>query len=424
MSVPVSASSPCSGFNIEDIQPHWLVSAIIAWFFDQPQWWMGGLRKCWPILRLPFTRFAVVTRFEHVQEVLAREEVFQVTVGPRMRELMDGPLFVLAMQNGREYRRQRRQIMQAFRLEDVATNIAPRSAALAEQILAECGGRIDAIECLLTRVPTLLCKDYYGVDVPDPKLFAQWTIAMSAYLFGPPFLKMRKKAAAARAAANCMRPLLDHSIHKAKDAPDRSSSIVARLVGMQEKERGGPSNDMIRTELFGMVTGFVPTNTIASGNVLEMLLRRPDFMDEARKAALADDDERLWRCLSETMRFKPINPGLFRTCAMDFTIADGSFRGKRIRAGTRLLVSTQSAMFDERSVVQPEKFDPDRPNHEYMLFGYGLHWCIGAFLAKAQITQTLKPLLKKCRLRRAPGRDGRMQTIGLMPAHLTVEFDR
>ena len=423
MNPSAPANSPCSSFNIENMQPHWLVSAIFKRLFDQPQRWMGVLRTYWPILRVPFIRLAVVTRFEHVQEVLAQEQVFQVTVGPRMKELMDRTPFVLAMQNGPEYTRQRRQIMQAFRFEDVATTIAPRSAALAEQIVAGCGGRIDAIEGLLTRVPTLLCKDYYGVDVPDPKLFAQWTIAMSAYLFGPPFLKLRKKAAAARAAASCMRPLLDHSIHKAKHAPDRSSSIVARLVGMQEKERGDPSDDMIRTELFGMLTGFVPTNTIASGNVLEMLLRRPDFMKQAQAAARADDNELLRRCLFETMRFKPINPGPFRECARDYTIADGSSRAKRIPARTRLLVSTQSAMFDERSVVEPEKFDPNRANHEYMLFGYGLHWCIGAFLAGAQITQTFKPLLKRRGLRPAPGRDGQIQTIGLIPAHLTVEFD-
>ena len=90
-----------------------------------------------------------------------------------------------------------------------------------------------------------------------------------------------------------------------------------------------------------------------------------------------------------------------------------------VRAG--FMNSTQD--FDERRVVEPKKFRPDRRNHEYMLFGYGLHWCIGAFLAGAQITQTLKPLLKKRGLRRAPGRDGQMQTIGLMPAHLSVEFD-
>lgn len=427
MNASTSASPPCSSFNIEDMQSRGLrglVSAILKrLFLDQPQWWMGLLRRCRPIFRVPFKGWYIVTRFEHVREVLAQEQVFRVPFDRRMKELMGEPLFVLAMQDGPEYRCQRLQIMQAFKLEDVATTIAPRSAKLAEQILAGCGGRIDAIEGLLTRVPTLLCRDYYGVDVPDPKLFAQWTIAMSAYLFGPPSDKKGKSFDTARAAVNCLRPLLDQSIHKAKRAPDRSTSIVARLVGMQEKGRGDPNDEMIRTELFGMLTGFVPTNTIASGNVLEMLLRRPDFMKRAQAAARADDDELLGRCLFETMRFKPINPGPFRECAEDYTIADGSSSAKRIPARTPVLASTQSAMFDERSVVEPKKFDPNRANHEYMLFGYGLHWCIGAFLAGAQITQTFKPLLKKRRLRPALGRDGHMQTIGLMPAHLSVEFD-
>jgi cytochrome P450 len=255
-------------------------------------------------------------------------------------------------------------------------------------------------------------------------LFAQWSMAMSSYLFAPPSDKPGNGAATARAAASCMRPLLDQSIRNAKRAADRSTTIVARLVGMQEQGAGDPSDDMIRAELLGMLLGFLPTNTIASGNMLEMLLRRPDFMARAKAAADEDDDELLRRCLFETLRFKPINLGPFRECTRDYAIADGSSTAKRIPAGTRLLVSTQSAMFDERGVVQPKKFMPDRPSHESMVFGYGLHWCIGAFLAGAQITQTLKALLKTRRLRRARGRDGRLQTLGLMPLHLTVEFDR
>lgn len=423
MKASTAASSPCSSFSIEDMQVGGLTSVINKRVLDQPQWWMSLLRRYWPIARIPFTRWAVVTRFEHVQEVLARDQVFQVPFGPRMMELMPGPKFVLALEDGPEYRSQRLQIMKAFKLEDLADTIVPRSAELAEQILMGCGGRIDAIESLLTRVPTLLCRDYYGVDVPDAKLFAQWTMAVSAYLFGRPSDKLGKKATAALAATDGLRPLIDQSIRNARDATGHSTSIVARLVEMQKKGGGDPSDEMIRAELFGMLTGFVPTNTIASGNVLEMLLRRPAFKMRAQKAALADDDELLWRCLYETMRFKPINLGPFRECAEDYTIAAGSSSEKRIPAGTVLLVSTQSAMFDERRVVKPKRFDPERPRHEYMVFGYGLHWCIGAFLAGAQITQTLKPLLKKRGLRRAPGRDGQMQTIGVMPTHLTVEFD-
>jgi cytochrome P450 len=218
-----------------------------------------------------------------------------------------------------------------------------------------------------------------------------------------------------------VREAIDRAIRDAKKAPAGTATIVARLVQLQRQGSGAPSDELIRAELLGMLAGFVPTNTIASGTMLEMLLRREDFKACAEQAARADDDGRLWRCLYEVLRFRPINLGPFRTCVADYTIAEGSSRGKRIPAGTRILASTQSAMFDERGVVEPKKFDPDRPVHESMVFGYGLHWCIGTFLARAQITQTFKPLLRRG-IRRAPGRDGRLRTIGLMPAHLTVEF--
>jgi hypothetical protein len=57
-----------------------------------------------------------------------------------------------------------------------------------------------------------------------------------------------------------------------------------------------------------------------------------------------------------------------------------------------------------------------------MLFGYGLHWCTGAFIAAAQITQTMKALLVQPNLRPAKGDAGAMQNLGPFPQHLTVEF--
>jgi len=421
MNTPTSAPPPRRRFNIEDLEPRLPFWPILKRLLDQPQWWMGLLRRFYPIPYSRCFRYAMVTRFEHVREVLAKDQVFQVPFAPRMEELMPGPLFVLAMQDGDDYRDQRRQIMETFRLEDIPQTIVPRAAALAEQIVAGCGGRIDAIEGLLTRVPTLLSREYYGVDFPDAKLFAEWLTAISAYLFAPPSDKPSPQLAMAREAADGVRGVIDQAIRDAKKAPPGSATIVARLVQMQRQGGGAPSDELIRAELLGMLAGFVPTNTIASGNMLEMLLRRNDLKACAEKAARDDDDGRLWRCLYETLRFKPINLGPFRTCVADYTIAEGSSRAKRIPAGTRLLVSTQSAMFDERGVVEPKKFDPDRRSHESMVFGYGLHWCIGAFLARAQITQTFKPLLKRG-IRRAHGPDGRLRTIALMPAHLTVEF--
>jgi cytochrome P450 len=172
-----------------------------------------------------------------------------------------------------------------------------------------------------------------------------------------------------------------------------------------------------------MITGFVPTNTMAGGHMLEMLLRRPDMMREAQAAARADDDELLKRCLWEAFRFMPLNPGPFRSVAADTVVAKGTPRARRLRKDMKLLVGTHPAMFDPRRVLRPGAFDPDRNPNDNMTFGFGLHWCIGAPLAEAQITQTLKPLLQKQNLRRAAGPAGRLAKDGPFPAHLVVEFD-
>src|SRR5205807_10621889 len=112
------------------------------------------------------------------------------------------------------------------------------------------------------------------------------------------------------------------------------------------------------------------------------------------------------------MPFMPLNPGPSRICAADYTVPPETPRKTTIERGTKLLAGTESAMFDNRRVVRPRTFNPDRPPTDYMLFGHGLHWCVGAYIAEAQITQTFKALLVQKRLRPAMGRNGKLKTLG------------
>jgi cytochrome P450 len=420
---PLVRAAGAEDFDARDLAPEsgWK-SRLLGAVLDEPQWLFALLRLLWPI---PYSRrlnWAAATRYDDVREVLAQDRVFAVPFGDKVMELNGGPNFLLGMEDGAEYRRYEAQVMRAFRREDVATRVAPLAARFAREIVARSFGRLDAVEGLVTLVPTLICEAYFGVAVPDKREFGQWTIAMSTFLFGDPTDKPAYRRAALAAGAR-VRPLVDAAIAAAKEAPDGADTVTARLVAMQAEGAEGLSDAVIGAFLIGMITGFVPTNTMAAGHMLEMLLRRPEFMAAAREAALADDDERLKRCLFEAMRFKPLNPGPFRVCREDFTIAAGTPRARRIPAGTKLLAGTQSAMFDARRVAAPRRFDPDRPRHDYMLFGQGLHWCVGAFIAEAQITQTLKPLLRRPGLRRAAGEDGRLARLGPFPAHLFVEFE-
>ena len=406
-------------FNAADLNSVGLMAKPTQPLFDSPQWWLGLLRRFWPVLK--FRNFALITRYDDVRDALARQQVFTVPFGPKMEELNGGPNFLLGMQDGPDYQRQRAFAMRVFKLDDIETRIRPLSAELSRVAVTNARGRIDAIEDLITFIPTELCESYYGIRIANKKEFALWAIAMSAYTFDPG--KNEAWGRAARAAATNTRAIVDASIREARAAEPKPDTILGRLAALQPESGDGPSDLEIRSILMGMVTGFVPTNTMAAGHMLEMLLRRPDFLARAQGAALANDDDLLSRCLFEAMRFMPLNLGPFRLCSQDHVVAGGTSRATGIRRDMNVLVSTQSAMFDRNAVKAPHRFDPDRPAHDYMLFGSGLHWCVGAIVADAQITQMFKALLVRRNLQRVAGRDGKLTPIGPFPAHLFVQFD-
>ena len=226
----------------------------------------------------------------------------------------------------------------------------------------------------------------------------------------------------AREASNGFRALIRHSIQETRKGNGRGV-VLPRLVDMQKRGVPGLTDEVMEAHLFGMVTGFVPTNLLVGGNILETLLRKERFMARTRAAARADDDGLLWRCLQEALRFRFFNPGPFRVCAQDYTLAAGTGRETRIAKGDKLVVMTPSAMFDPRRVACPHEFNPDRPADDYLIFGYGQHWCLGAYIAIAQLRQTFKALLAKPGLQRAPGDDGQLKYITVYPANLWLEFD-
>jgi cytochrome P450 len=424
-----SAGTPHLDFDMNDLKSGGPFDKVGEWLFDYPrcQCWMGFLRLFWPIPAIrPLLKWAVATRFDDVQEVLTQDQIFQVPFGKRIIELnAGGPNFVLGMQDGEEYRTNLRQIMEAFRIEDVSTLVAPMATAFAEKLISESKGRLDAVEGLITLVCTMVCEKYFGIAIPHKKDFAYWTLAMSKYLFGD-LTNNAGIQRAARAGAECVRTVIDDAIAAERARNCRSSTVLARLLQMQDRDPTTLPDTVIRAHFLGMITGFIPTNATAGGHMLEMLLRRRDFMAPTRTAALAGDDDLLMCCLFEAMRFKPLNPGPVRCCTRDYTFAKRGFmswRPQTIRQGMKVLASTQSAMFDPRRVKRPHDFDPQRPAYNYMLLGYGLHWCAGAFIAKAQIARTFKALLVKNGLRRAAGRDGKLEQLGGIPIHLWVEFE-
>jgi cytochrome P450 len=251
----------------------------------------------------------------------------------------------------------------------------------------------------------------------------EWTTIMFWYLFIDLQADPDTIAKAKDAAGKCC-AYLDRAIAERKANPSDTDDMLNRCLEMQKAGIPGMDDLGIRNNIIGMLIGAIPTISKASTQILDQLLDRPDALAIAQSAARGDQDEVLAACLFEAFRFNPINPVIYRRAAPDTVVARGTLRARKIKKGTLVFAANFSAMFDPLKMDAPNSFRTDRPWEDYMLWGYGMHTCSGAYINRAIIPVLLKPLLKQKNLSRAAGSAGRIDTQGTpFPVHMHVEFD-
>jgi Dyp-type peroxidase family len=388
----------------------WGVRVVFAFF-----------RTCWPNPK--FGRLVIVTRDKDVRDVLCKPLSFSVPYGREMLELGGGEsIFVLGLE-GKKQEDQHELIRRVIHDTDKKWLIQ-RSREIADTLLDASEGRIDVMKDLITRVAAETCVEYFGLSVDDPDAFAEWSMAISALLFADPFGKVETHRLGVAGAAR-VRSVIDAALTRIKanrlsgNPPQPieglGTTILERLVDTRT------SDSEIRAIMVGMITGFIPTTTLAAGNIVEELMRTRDGLNKAIAAAKgARDDEaareRLRSLLFEAARLNPaLNPGQWRYACQEDTAGTG-WRARRIPQGSILLVATASAMRDR-----------DPPSYE-LVFGSGVHACLGRALAMAQITEIFAALFAREEVRvsrRKPGSIFRASIfrVGVFPRRLDMQFN-
>lgn len=263
-----AAPSPPRPFDLNDLGAdttlkRWTTKAVASAM-------RGALhlfREFWP--NPQFGRLVIVTRDSDVREVLARPDLFEVPYGLEMTELAGGTNFVLGLE-GPEHDRQNAIIRSVVRPADL-DRIRTLAAHYTQILVDGSGGRIDVMKDLMTRVATETCCSYFGLDPDNPDAFAEWAMSISALLFADPFGNAETRQLALNGAAQ-IREVIDRAIARAKAVPE-TETVIGRLVG--QLNDGSVTEGEIRAIVVGLVTGFIPTNTLAAGKILDELMRRP-----------------------------------------------------------------------------------------------------------------------------------------------------
>lgn len=394
-------------------------------------------QRFFPRLNL-FGLFTVVTRYDDVAQLLRAHQAFEVPFGLEMTEMTGGVNFALG-DDGALHDDQRKRMLAAFDGISIEEALRQPANTIAQALLRDAGGEINAAADLVTRVASEVCLSVYGIETEDPDQFAAYSMAGTSLLFADPLgsAVTRKQA---MIGSRRLREILDANIHayvrflrspdtSGKPADDGAKGVLQRLIdGYAEENNGTPEQEdwplnaqqaaNVRAMMFGLITGFIPTNTMSAGGILEQLFKRRDWFSKAVRLAQSAADaetsqgagsaaalkarEAFTDYIFEVARFNPaLAPGQFRV-RTNAALPDGAKDSvlAHIKPGTVVIAATAIAMRDPRKFRAPKAFSINKtedvhtpPAARDLMFGVGLHDCIGEYWAKAVISETLRLLL-------------------------------
>jgi cytochrome P450 len=282
--------------------------------------------------------------------------------------------------DGAEHSRLRRLVSTAFTPRRVE-QLAPRIDQIAEELLDTLAGEIPPGEPvdLLARyafpLPMTVICELVGVPEPDQDRFRRWTNVMTAASFADP----EPFRAAATGLIAYIRELIE--LRRAEPRDDLLSALVSARDG---------SDRMSEDELTSMVwvlvlAGHETTVNLLSNGLYELLIYPEQLV------RLRTEPELIGRCVEELLRVgSPVHAAIAMVATEPIEINQIP-----VAAGDIVIPALMAANHDPCRVDAPDLLDIGRVDNPHMAFGHGMHYCLGAPLARLEARIALASLLRR-----------------------------
>jgi cytochrome P450 len=286
------------------------------------------------------------------------------------------------------HRKLRGLVNQAF-TPRIVEQLAPRITEVAEELVERVAGQgqLDVMQDFAYPLPITIIAELLGIPVEEQATFRRWSETLIA---GPRTDALRGRSFA-QEREEMLRDLNAYFVGKLGErrASPRQDLMSRLLAAEVDGERLG-EQDLVEFCRLLLIAGYETTACLIGSAVL-CLDDHPETADELRR-----DPSLLPGAVEEVLRCFPSVAGTMR-----MTTAPVRVGPQELAAGESVIVWLGSANYDEAHFADPERFDVRRTPNRHLGFGQGIHFCVGAPLARLETRIALTVLLQRLpRLRR------------------------
>ena len=260
--------------------------------------------------------------------------------------------------------------------------LEPRVREITADLLSQANNssEIEAMAALANPLPVIVIAEMLGVSAGDHAQFKQWSNDLISS-FGQESITSGPSAAGI-AARNALRGYLAEAI-KQRSA-DPAEDLISALVTARDESDALSEDELLAFVVLLLLAGNETTTNLI-GNGLLALCRHPEQQQRLRA-----NRDLIPSAIEEMLRFDPPVQMTLRV-----PTAATNVSGTDIPAGSLCFILLAAANRDPGHFPQPENFDVARDPNEHVAFGEGIHFCLGAPLARLEGAIAMELMLEK-----------------------------
>ncbi|MEJ2889298.1 cytochrome P450 [Actinomycetospora aeridis] len=346
---------------------------------------LAALREHDPVHWSARYRSWFVTRYDDVLAALRDERFSSDRITPYRRAKLEGPgadagvraaFEVLegwmVFKDQPDHKRLRRLLSRAFTpraVTGMTSSVEEIASELLDGIVATSGGDVDLIGDFAYPLTASVIADMLGVPRADREQFKDWSDQITGLVFGGMGDASRHEVGA-RGMAELTAYLSELvRAHEREPADD----LISAMISARDDRDALSHDEVISTGVLLLFAGHETTTNLIGSGILA-LVQHP-----GQRALLGDHPELVGGAVEEALRFDGPAKTVARVMGDDVEL-----RGRTLRRGERVFLSPSSANRDPSVFPDPDAFDITREKSGQLGFGIGMHYCLGAPLARLE----------------------------------------